>query len=441
MLNREYALVLSGGGAKGSYQIGVWKALREFKIKINAIIGSSVGALNGIMIILNEYEKSLNLWENISIDKVVSIPKEILENGRIDIKRLSVKKIIEIQKEIFKTGGFDIKPLEDLIISILDENKVRESGIDFGLVTYDVNSFKPLEIFIEDIPYGKLKDYLLATSTLPGFKITKIENKKYLDGGLYDNIPIDLAKRRGYKNIIVIDISGLGFIRKINIDGTNTIYIKNSSDTGNIIDFNPSISKRNITMGYLDTLKVFGQIDGIEYFISNKNKEKIVKEILAILKSDYTKDIFKSYVKIKYNSTNINIERLIREILPEDLKFRKDIVIPLVESAAKVFNIEKIKLYDLKELIEMIWNKYTTIDKSSDLTKNKIEEIIEKTKNFLKNSKKNEFSLLEYENFITHIFSVIGIKKENSLNKVILKLFPHLLPAKFFCEILRKYFV
>ena len=43
------ALVLSGGGAKGSYQLGVWKALRELNIKFDIITGTSVGALNGAL--------------------------------------------------------------------------------------------------------------------------------------------------------------------------------------------------------------------------------------------------------------------------------------------------------------------------------------------------------------------------------------------------------
>ncbi len=46
-LTREYGVVLEGGGAKGAYQIGVWKALLEYGVKIKAVAGVSVGALNG----------------------------------------------------------------------------------------------------------------------------------------------------------------------------------------------------------------------------------------------------------------------------------------------------------------------------------------------------------------------------------------------------------
>ena len=46
-LTKEYGLVLDGGGARGAYQIGAWKALREAGVKIEAVAGTSVGALNG----------------------------------------------------------------------------------------------------------------------------------------------------------------------------------------------------------------------------------------------------------------------------------------------------------------------------------------------------------------------------------------------------------
>ena len=56
------AIVLSGGGAKGSYQIGVWKALRELNIKYDIITGTSSGALNGALMTQNSYHKARKLW-------------------------------------------------------------------------------------------------------------------------------------------------------------------------------------------------------------------------------------------------------------------------------------------------------------------------------------------------------------------------------------------
>lgn len=56
-----YGLVLGGGGAKGSYEIGVWKALKELEIPLIAVTGTSVGALNGAMIVQDDYDKAFEL--------------------------------------------------------------------------------------------------------------------------------------------------------------------------------------------------------------------------------------------------------------------------------------------------------------------------------------------------------------------------------------------
>ena len=64
------ALVLSGGGAKGSYQLGVWKALRELNIKFDIITGTSVGALNGALIVQNSYYKAKKIWNTMSFETI-----------------------------------------------------------------------------------------------------------------------------------------------------------------------------------------------------------------------------------------------------------------------------------------------------------------------------------------------------------------------------------
>ena len=62
---KEYGLVLEGGGAKGAWQIGAWKALKEAGVKIRGVAGTSVGALNGALICMGDLERAENLWKNI----------------------------------------------------------------------------------------------------------------------------------------------------------------------------------------------------------------------------------------------------------------------------------------------------------------------------------------------------------------------------------------
>lgn len=72
------AVVLAGGGSRGAYQIGVWKAMRELHIDYQLVAGTSVGALNGALMVQQEYDKALQVWENISSQEIVgdAIPQQ-----------------------------------------------------------------------------------------------------------------------------------------------------------------------------------------------------------------------------------------------------------------------------------------------------------------------------------------------------------------------------
>ena len=74
--NKTYGLALEGGGAKGAYQIGAWKALREAGIRFSAVSGTSVGALNGAMIVMDDLEKAENVWNNIHFSQVMDVDDE-----------------------------------------------------------------------------------------------------------------------------------------------------------------------------------------------------------------------------------------------------------------------------------------------------------------------------------------------------------------------------
>ena len=60
------AIVLSGGGSKGAYQMGVWKALLKLNIKYDIVTGTSVGALNAALMTQKTYYRGLNLWKNLN---------------------------------------------------------------------------------------------------------------------------------------------------------------------------------------------------------------------------------------------------------------------------------------------------------------------------------------------------------------------------------------
>ena len=80
----KIGLVLSGGGGKGAYELGVWKALKELKIDkyIDVFSGTSIGAFNAILFAQDSIEKAEALWEEVTMDKIVPISKfDLLKKG------------------------------------------------------------------------------------------------------------------------------------------------------------------------------------------------------------------------------------------------------------------------------------------------------------------------------------------------------------------------
>jgi NTE family protein len=201
------ALVLAGGGSRGAYQIGVWKALRELGITFDIVTGSSVGALNGALMVQGDFEAGLQLWENISPGDVMT---DILSD-----EDLSTMKEPTIWRtfihDALEQGGCDITPLENTLRRLLDEPRFRSSPIDYALVTVEYPSLKPQELTKEQIPEGMVCDYLLASSAcFPAFKMKEINGSRFLDGGYHDNLPMNLAISMGAEEIIAVDLQSMG---------------------------------------------------------------------------------------------------------------------------------------------------------------------------------------------------------------------------------------
>ena len=167
-LTKEYGLVLDGGGARGAYQIGAWKALREAGVKIAAVAGTSVGALNGALICMGDAEKAEKIWSEMQFSRVMSVDDEWMKQLFQGEQKLG--DILTELRKILRDGGVDVGPLRKLIHENVDEEKIRKCGKEFCMVTFSLSDMKELELSISDIPEGRLEDFLLASAYLLGFK-------------------------------------------------------------------------------------------------------------------------------------------------------------------------------------------------------------------------------------------------------------------------------
>lgn len=257
------ALALGGGGAKGSYQLGVITALKELNINFDIITGTSIGSLNGALLTCGDMEICENLWSTIT-------KEQVLKPIDTEISLSKLQKIIQKTPQETLTTEIDY-PLKKLILKYLDEEKVRNSHIDFGLVCVNFPSMKPVEIKISDIKQGSLCDYLLASSAIyPAFPMVKIEEKLHIDGAFFDNLPINLAFNMGADQVIAVDL----FSNPTHSHYQNSPlvrYIKPNFDLSPMLEFDLDLLNRNRSLGYLDTLKSFEKLSGYKFSFKRDN--------------------------------------------------------------------------------------------------------------------------------------------------------------------------
>jgi NTE family protein len=283
MSQQPYGLVLSGGGAKGAFEMGVWKALRESDYSLGAVIGTSVGALNAAMIAQDDYEIAMEFWSNLTINQVLDLNKE-MTNTYVD-------KWSKESFDVFRTGflaalfsdGLDISPLRQNLTRMICEDTIRRSTIRFGLVTVDITSLKPRQLMIEDIPNGQLIDYLLASAALPIFQKLEIDGKTYLDGGFFDNVPINFMLEQHFNQIISVEFPAPGMRKWVRDKQAKIITVNNSEYLGGVLDFDSRQIELNIQLGYLDALKVFGLVDGRYFYLNTKKSNTFFRKFINTL--------------------------------------------------------------------------------------------------------------------------------------------------------------
>ena len=321
-------VALEGGGARGAYHAGGIKALKDRGIKVSTYVGTSIGAINAAIACTNDINKLVKMWEQADNEMLFGIDGEVFQellNKKITKENLS--KAIEKSKQLIKTKGIKIDKIQNYLNEIIDEDKIRKSNIDFGLVTFNLSDKLPIKIFKKDIPKGKIVEYLIASSYLPVFKSTKIiDDKYYMDGGVYDNLPTDMLLEKNCDEIYAIRTKAIGITKRTK--DKRIKYITPTAKLGSIMLFDPKNSKRLTKLGYYDTLKVIEKLDGYSYYIKPKNQK-------------YYDDIIKKVSPYLLNKLRIEYKTLNNKI----------ITIRLIEKIAKELNICNFKIYNINVLL------------------------------------------------------------------------------------------
>ena len=258
------AVVLSGGGTKGAYELGVWQALRELGLDYQIVTGTSIGSINGAMMAAGDYEKCDAMWRNMSMgdlmleERTAGRTLKQFFTGEIDFYDIMGKSLV--------AGGVDNSPFIGFIEKNIDEDRVRKSDCDYGLVTVRISDRKPFCLPKKEIPVGQLKNYVIASSSVyPIFPMHLIGNDYYIDGMYHDNLPIDLAASMGAGEFVVVDLHTEP--QHPNYAARPYVtYITPSEDLGGILSFDKVQIEKNIKMGYMDAMRTYGRYLGYVYY-------------------------------------------------------------------------------------------------------------------------------------------------------------------------------
>lgn len=345
----KQALVLSGGGAKGAYEAGCIKALQELNFEFEIVTGTSIGALNGLLVAQQDYDELYHLWDQLNINMVLKNPIHF------DFSIESMMKNTNLIKPFFKSyidkKGADNEPLIELVKGLFDGDKAKNSPIRYGCCTVMFPQLNPLEITIDEMEKNEIVDYALASaSCFPAFPIYYINNQGYIDGGYYDNLPIHLAFEMGAKKVLAIELNQDATHKHL-LNRENIQFIRPSRPLGGFLDFERPIMNWRIRLGYLDTLKAFGELMGYRFAFR-------VDEVDLNIAKEFHDMILSYEMKNNYHTYNIDdntplLDKLIENTYLDKIELADYFILGL-ELFMEMYKYKSDKLYSFDEIINDI---------------------------------------------------------------------------------------
>lgn len=356
-LTKEYGIVLEGGGAKGAYQIGAWEALREAGVKIKGIAGTSVGALNGALMCMGDYENARAVWENISYSKVMDVDDNWM--SQFMQGTLGMAEFFEGTFKTMKDGGMDITPLKKLIAEHVDAQKILDSPIEFYILTFCMDDMKELDIDVKTLEPSMIPDLLLASAYIfPLFKNERMYGKMFIDGGVINNVPLGSLTERGYEDIIMLRIFGIGREKKVKVTENTTIHsVEPRVDLGNIIDFDAEKSKLHMRTGYYDAMRMIYGLSGSIYYIDEDFPEEEYLRRLCLMN---TRKSLRKFV-------DLTLPALAHELKLGAKWDYKELYLGILEASAKICRIPKYHIYTLEEMENSLQQRKDRIEEYGKL--------------------------------------------------------------------------
>ena len=278
----KVGLVLGGGGAKGAAAIGILKELEREKIPVDYIAGTSIGAIIGGLYAqgyraddLEKLFRSQN-WLALLADRDTTLVGKVYkeEDGVIYVFGFPVRKKADADNNTgfwMLHGDHVYNFLDSLVSRSPVQRGTVKQAIPFSCVAFDIR--RQQEIVLDT---GSMARNMRASMAIPGaFKPVQIDTLMLVDGGMGNNLPVDVVRKMGADIVIAIDLqqrkrddyrSPFGFlkglggildwlaerpdIKKYNVNRTKAdLYINPDLGSYGVTDFNAKAIKAILKIG------------------------------------------------------------------------------------------------------------------------------------------------------------------------------------------------
>lgn len=181
----KVALVLGGGGARGLAHIGVLKVLKRENVPVDLVVGTSVGALAGAL-----YAAGL------PIEQIEHMGREVGWDELTDVSAARLLKLV-VSEQLLRT-----EKMERYIERYIGDKKFAELPVAFACVAADLKTGERIVLREGDVGLA-----VRASATMPGFfSPVPYRHRLLVDGGLVDNVPVDVAKLLGADVVIAVGV-------------------------------------------------------------------------------------------------------------------------------------------------------------------------------------------------------------------------------------------
>lgn len=416
------AIVFAGGGSKGAYQLGAWKALKELGEAFDIATGTSIGAINAAFYVQNDFLEAEKMWHEVTVS-------DIMANGiNFDVSFDSIisqrENLIPLLKTYLNTKSVDNTPFINMIHRYFDTEKFFSSKTDYALMTVNYKGLGPSDLIPVTVKKADMaknidtawKWIAASASCFPVFPPFEIDGVQYIDGGFYDNIPISAAIQLGAEKIVVVDLNTEnnheGYLRHPDVT-----YIKPSKDLGNFLNFDRNVLERSIKLGYNDTMKAYGKYYGIKYtFLPDENVSSLVAAtdtFISILNSMEAEFDFSPYVHYQRVNKLIGTSAILGEYCKKYRPTKTDLFIAALEMLLTALDYDDEKEYNMEELL---YHLKTEADRIYPLLEFDTELAFQKVREFVKGISKGK--LLEFKKNDENRMMLIFISLIRALQRI-----------------------